>query len=93
MAQYELTLVLSSELTDEEVPGAMERFRRLVTERGGTVESEQVQGRRRFTYPIHKQRDGTYVLTRIDLPTQRTHELEAGLRVDERILRHLLIRV
>ena len=93
MARYELTLVLTPTLMEEEVPGALERVRHLISDRGGTLESEDVQGRRRLEYPVRKQRMGTFVLSRLDLPTAAVREIEAGLRLDERVLRHLLIRV
>ena len=93
MARYELLVVLSPALAEDEVPEAVDRLKALITERGGVEESLEVQGRRRLAYPIKKHRDGTLVLTRFDLPPQRVHEVEASLRVDERVLRNLLVRI
>ena len=93
MARYELALVLDPDLAEEEVPAALERLRHLVTDRGGTVESEEVLGRRRLAYPIRRRRDGTLVLTHLEMAPRTVREVEAGLRVDERVLRHLLVHL
>lgn len=92
MTRYELTLILDPALGEEELAAAQDRLRRLVTDRSGTLESAEAQGRRRLIYPIRKQRDGIFLLTRLDLPPQAVREVEASLRVDERVLRHLLVR-
>jgi small subunit ribosomal protein S6 len=86
-------VVLTPTLAEDEVPQAVERLKTLISDRGGTEEMLEVQGRRRLAYPIEKHRDGTIVLTRFDMPPQRVQEVEAGLRVDERVLRNLLVRI
>ncbi|MBI4236712.1 MAG: 30S ribosomal protein S6 [Chloroflexi bacterium] len=93
MARYELMLVLNPTLEEEAAGAALERLRQIITDQHGTVESEEVQGRRHLVYPIRKQRDGNFVLTRFEIPPQAVRQVEAGLRVDERVLRHLLVRL
>ncbi|MBI4328538.1 MAG: 30S ribosomal protein S6 [Chloroflexi bacterium] len=92
MTTYNLTFVMTPTVPEEEMPAALENVRRLVTDRGGTIESEEVWGRRRLAYPVRHQREGTYVVSRISLSPEKAHELEASLRLHEQVLRHIVTR-
>ena len=92
VTRYEMMLVLTPTLTDEEVPTALEKFQRLITDQGGVIETQEVLGRRRLAYNIRKARDGTYVLAKFEMPPQGVREVKTGARLDENILRHILVR-
>jgi small subunit ribosomal protein S6 len=57
------------------------------------VTSVDVWGRRELAYPIRKQEEGTYVFIQTQLDPQAIGELERNLKLDEEILRYLLIRL
>lgn len=91
---YELMLIVNPTVTDEEMPEAFERIQRLVTDLSGDVVSADVwggPGKRRFAYPIESHKDGFYYLLRLRLDSAQTDALERSIRIDERILRHLLV--
>jgi small subunit ribosomal protein S6 len=90
--EYELAVVISPDITDEEAPEAYERVRQMVTSRGGEVINEDVWGRKKLAYPIGKHLEGNYVFTDIKLPPERVRDLESGLQISEEVLRHMLIR-
>jgi small subunit ribosomal protein S6 len=90
--EYELAVVISPDITDEEAPDAYERVRQMVTSRGGEVINEDVWGRKKLAYPIGKHLEGNYVFTDIKLPPERVRDLESGLQISEEVLRHMLIR-
>jgi small subunit ribosomal protein S6 len=93
MARYELMVILESSVVDEEVPEAVEKLQNLITEQGGTDEDVEVQGRRRLAYPIRKQNDGTLVLSHFDMAPDKVPGLETGLRMEQQIVRNLLLRL
>jgi small subunit ribosomal protein S6 len=90
--EYELAVVISPDITDEEAPEAYERVRQMVTSRGGEVINEDVWGRKKLAYPNGKHLEGNYVFTDIKLPPERVRDLESGLQISEEVLRHMLIR-
>ena len=92
MREYELAVVISPDVTDEEAPEAYDRVRQMVTSRGGEVVNEDVWGRKKLAYPIGKHLEGNYVFTDIKLPPERVRDLESGLQISEEVLRHMLIR-
>ena len=91
--EYELTVVLSSEITPEEVPSKMELLRKLVSDHGGSVSDVIDWGRRRLAYPLRKQFEGHYVITQYTAETgSENKEMERLLEIDEQVLRHLIVR-
>lgn len=93
MREYELVVILTPELAEEDVPAAIDRLSASVSSRGGEVVEVNPWGRRKLAYPIRKHLEGNYVLTKIKLDPGRTVELEAGLHMSEEVLRHLLVRL
>lgn len=93
MRDYELVVILSPELADEEIPAAIDRLSQLIVDRGGEVGEINRWGRRKLAYPIKKHLEGSYLVTQVRLDPNRMSDVEAGLRISEEVLRHLLVRV
>ena len=93
MRDYELVVILSPELAEEDVPAAIDRLSQLIGDRGGEVRDVDRWGRRKLAYPINKHLEGNYLVTQVRLEPDRTSDVEAGLRISEEVLRHLLVRV
>jgi small subunit ribosomal protein S6 len=90
--EYELVVVMNSEIAEEDVPAALDRVTAAVTGRGGEVVEVAPWGRRKLAYPINRHLEGNYVVTQIRLDPARAHELESGFAISDDIIRHLLIR-
>ena len=94
MRQYELIVIMSPQVPDDELSDAIDRLiRRPVEERGGEVQDVNHWGRRKLAYPIQRQLEGNYVLTQLRLDPQQSKELEQRLVISEEVMRHLLVRV
>jgi small subunit ribosomal protein S6 len=93
LRDYELVVILSPELAEEELPAAVDRLSQLIVDRGGEVKDINRWGRRKLAYPIKSHSEGNYLVTQVRLDPNRTSGLEAGLRISEEVLRHLLVRV
>ena len=93
MREYELVVILSPELAEEDVPAAIDRLSQLIADRGGEVKDVDRWGRRKLAYPIKKHLEGNYLVTQVMLDPNRTSDVEAALRISEEVLRHLLVRV
>lgn len=91
---YELMMVVTPQGDEEGLSATLDTVNRHIGEGGGTVVRQQRWGNvRRLAYPIRSYREGSYVLTYLQLDPQKAGELEASLRVSEDILRHLLVQV
>jgi small subunit ribosomal protein S6 len=92
MSSYELVLIISPELVDEEMPDFINKLSELVDKVGGSVDEVNQWGRRKLAYPIKRSTEGNYVLAKVKMKPALAKELEANLRLSGKILRHLLIR-
>jgi small subunit ribosomal protein S6 len=93
LRDYELIVIVSPEVPEEELPSHLDKISEFITNKGGSVTEVERWGKRKLAYPINHFREGNYVLTRFKLEPSTTAELEANLRISERILRHLLVRL
>ncbi len=94
MHRYELVVIITPQVTDEEVPDAVERLvRRPVESQGGVCQEVNVWGRRKLAYPVKKHQEGNYVLTNLELDPTKAKELEQSLLISEEVIRHLLVRL
>ena len=93
LPDYELVLVISPEVAEEEFEATIDNVSRFITGRGGTVSDVERWGKRRLAYPIRHFEEGSYVLARFKLKPAFGKELGASLRISEEVLRHLLIRL
>ena len=93
MRDYELVAIISPEVAEENIPTAVEKVSRFITERGGSIAEVNQWGKRKLAYPIKDHTEGNYVLFQFKLDPEATAELEANLRISEEILRHLIVRL
>jgi len=92
--RYELVVIISPQVADDELPDAVERLvRRPIEGQGGVCQDVNVWGRRKLAYPVKKQLEGNYVLTNLELDPAKARELEQGLLISEEVIRHLLVRL
>ena len=93
MQTYETLFVTTPTLTEEEEQSIVEGLAQIVTDGGGLFAANERMGRRRLAYPIEKHNDGVYVRFLYDSDVDVPKELERRLRLSERILRVLTVRL
>lgn len=93
MRDYELILILSPEIADEDISAQLDKVNQYVTGKGGSVTETNNWGKRKLAYPIKHLREGNYFLSRLQLEPETTSDIEANLRISEKILRHMLVRL
>jgi len=93
LRDYELVLVISPEVTDEELEAKIENITLFITEAGSSISSVEPWGKRRLAYPIQHFTEGIYVLIKLKFKPEWCRQLDARLQISEEILRHLLVKV
>jgi small subunit ribosomal protein S6 len=93
MLQYETIFVSDPNLTDEEVDGIVGLVDQITVAAGGKVLKTEKWGKRRLAYPIGHREEGIYVLMTLECPTTLVKEIDRRYRMNDRILRHLTVRV
>lgn len=90
---YEIVFIVDPEAEDAEVMRLTEAAQKIITDQGGSITKTEMMGRRQLAYEINHKRDGVYVLLEVDGSGAEIAELERRLRVNDRILRYMTIRV
>lgn len=93
MRKYECMYVLNPELTEDEVKAYVERFQKLIIDQGGVVDKLDIWGKRRLAYEVDKINEGFYVLCLFQGEPAVAQELERVLRINEKVVRYLVIRL
>ncbi len=90
MRKYEVVFILSPSLSEKE---ALERFSYLVKKNGGKIVKVERWGLRDLSYEIKKKDKGIYYLTHIIGDGSLVKDLENNVRLDDKFLRLMAIRL
>lgn len=90
---YEIVFIVNPDAEDAEVMRLTEAIQKIITDQGGSITKTEMMGRRQLAYEINHKRDGVYVLLEVDGSGAEIAELERRMRVNDRILRYMTIRV
>ncbi len=91
MNKYELAVVLSAAITDEERAAAMEKVQGFITRAGGTITNVDDWGKKKLAYEIQKMSEGYYSFIRFEAETSAPAQVEENVRLMEQVLRFLCI--
>ncbi|HEX5966819.1 MAG TPA: 30S ribosomal protein S6 [Pyrinomonadaceae bacterium] len=90
--QYEVVFIVDP-TADDEVAKLSEGFSQIIVDQGGVVTKSETMGKRQLAYEINHHKDGTFWLLEIEGSGREIAELERRMRVNDRILRYLTVRV
>lgn len=90
---YEAVFILTPVLSDVQMKEAVDKFKAVITDNGGTITNEENWGMRKLAYPIQKKSTGFYALLQFDVEPTVIATLETQFRRDERVLRFLTFRL
>ena len=93
MNNYELMVIFTPVLSDEEFKAEQKRFAAMVTESGGSVVAENPWGLKSLAYPIQKKTTGLYWVLEYSAPSDFNEKLKIQLLRDESVLRHLCTKL
>jgi len=89
MNNYELMVIFTPVLSEEEFKSAQAKFAALVKENGGTVTHTNPWGLKSLAYPIAKKTTGLYWVMEYSAPTIFNEKLKTQLLRDESVMRHM----
>lgn len=94
MNAYEITYIVRPDLDEEQTRGTVEQVTGRLQAAGGEIIAALPWNppRRRMAYPIRDFGDGFYVTTVFRMDPQALRPVENALKLNERILRYLLVQ-
>ena len=91
--QYELIYIVASDATDQQITDLHTQVEEIVGRFSGKLDKTDNWGRRKLAYEIGPHKEGTYVLEVITGSGEMMKEIDRRLRVSDRVIRHLTVRV
>ncbi|WP_394909539.1 30S ribosomal protein S6 [uncultured Helicobacter sp.] len=92
MKHYETMFIIKPTLVEEEIKTKIDFFKDIITKNGGVIETCLDMGMRNLAYEIKKNKRGYYFVIYFKAPTSLIAELERNYRINEEILRFIVIK-
>ena len=87
---YEMMLIFTPVLADDEFKAAQKKFTSFIKENGGEIVHENAWGLKSLAYPIQKKTTGLYFVVEFTAPTDTNAKIEIQLNRDETVMRHMI---
>ena len=91
MNAYETLFVVNPTIGDDAIKATVEKFTDLIA-KNGSIENISEWGKRKLAYPINDIPEGYYVLVNFKSASDFIAELERIFRIDENIMRDIVVR-
>ena len=88
---YETVFIMTPVLSEEQAKETVSKYKKLLTDNGCKIVTENAWGLRKLQYPIQKKTTGFYHLFEFKAPPTFIAELEVSYKRDERLLRFLTV--
>ena len=92
MMKYELALVLSAKIEDEERAAMVVKVQAMITTAGATITNVDEWGKKQLAYEIQKMREGYYYFIQFDASAECPAEIERRVRIMEPVMRYLCVK-
>jgi small subunit ribosomal protein S6 len=89
MNSYELMVIFTPVLSNEEFKAAQKNLKKLITDQGGETVGEDVWGLKSFAYPIEKKTTGLYYVLEYKADPSFNLKFQIQMNRDESIMRHM----
>ena len=93
MNNYELMVIFTPVLSEEDFKAAQKKFLDFVTDNGGEVVSTNPWGLKSLAYPIQKKTTAIYWVAEFKGQSDLNEKLKIQLLRDEQVLRHMITRL
>lgn len=92
MNKYELAVIVSAKIEDDERAATLEKVKAYIERFGGTVTKVDEWGKKRLAYEVQKMKEGYYYFIQFDADSKVPAEIESRVRIMENVIRYLCVR-
>ena len=92
MSKYELAVVVSAKIEDDERAAVVEKAKALVERFGGQITNVDDWGKRRLAYEVQKMKEAFYYFIQFDAESSVPAEIESRIRIMDNVIRYLCVR-
>jgi len=92
MHKYELAVIVSAKVEDEERLATIEKCKSYIERFGGVITNVDEWGKKRLAYEVQKMKEAYYYFIQFDADATVPAELESRVRIMENVIRYLCVR-
>lgn len=92
MKKYELALVLSAKIEDEERAAMLEKVQAMITTAGAEITNVDEWGKKQLAYEIQKMKEAYYYFIHFESDATVPGEVEERIRIMDNVLRYLCVK-
>lgn len=93
MNKYEIMFIVKTTMESDAASKIADTYKKLISDLKGDVTNFKDMGQRKLAYPINKEINGFYYVMNFNATSELIKELDRKLRLDENVLRHMIIRL
>lgn len=93
MKNYEMMFIVKATIDEEAVKTVYENTKAIITSMKGEITDSKELGNKKLAYPIKKEITGYYFVLNFVGSEEIVNELDRKSRIDENMLRHMIIRL
>jgi len=90
MNNYELMVIFTPVLSEDDFKAAQKKYTDFVTENGGSITHSNPWGLKSLAYPIQKKTTAIYWVLEYSAPSDFNEKLKVQFLRDDQVLRHLI---
>ena len=92
MNKYELAVVVSAKIEDDERAATVDKCKALIERFGGKITNVDDWGKKRLAYEIQKMHEAFYYFIQFDAESTVPAEIESRVRILDNVIRFLCVR-
>lgn len=92
MHKYELAVVISAKLEEDDKVAALDKVKALIERFGGQITNVDDWGKKRLAYEVQKMKEGFYYFIQFDAEATAPAEIESRIRIMDNVIRYLIVR-
>lgn len=92
MNKYELAVVVSAKIEDDERAQVIEKVKALVERFGGQISDVDEWGKKKLAYEIQKMKEAYYYFIHFESDAKAPQEIEQRLRIMDNVIRFLCVK-
>ncbi len=93
MNKYEVMFIVRPDMEEAEIKKTADDMKKVLTDNGANFLEEKSLGQKELAYEINKFKTGYYYLFVIESESSATKEFDRVARINESLLRHLVVKV
>lgn len=93
MKKYEITFIVRPDMEEADIKKTADEMKKVLTDKKATIVDEKSIGQKELAYEIKKFNTGYYYQYVVEASAEAIKEFERVSRINEKLLRHLTVKV